>query len=366
MRSTFARSAGRAETAIATCASTSERSRWRTAASTSGWVAPTRRGSASTTGWTMRSSSSSIRGMTCAVSCALKGRGCSRRRVTRDERADVSRLARADGARPGSPVQALQRRRGPAPSRVARPYLPRVTRRGRDLLRPRAPCLQPAAHRSRRRRGVARHALVRRPRVGHVRPRRRQHLLERGLTTLRRVPAIVIPYRGDAKRRVSSPLRAAVAVAMLGDVVEAALAVGRVLVVTDDPAVVPPDAEVVADPGRGLGHAVEAALSRVDGHALVVNADLPATTAGSLHRLADSGLALVEAPDGTTNALSLPDPGTFAPLYGPGSADRFRAHAPFVTAPIPELEMDVDADSDLERLSGRLGRRTRALLAVPA
>ena len=153
---------------------------------------------------------------------------------------------------------------------------------------------------------------------------------------------------------------------MLGDVVEAALAVGRVLVVTDDPAVVPRDAEVVMDPGGGLGAAVEAGLSQVEGHALVVNADLPAATPASLRRLADSALALVEARDGTTNALSLPDPHVFAPLYGPRSADRFRGHASFATASIPELEDDVDSEADLERLGGRLGPRTRALLAVHA
>jgi 2-phospho-L-lactate/phosphoenolpyruvate guanylyltransferase len=180
------------------------------------------------------------------------------------------------------------------------------------------------------------------------------------------VPAIVIPYRGDAKRRLTSSLRAAVAVAMLGDVVEAALVIGRVLVVTDDPSVVPASVEVVRDPGGGLGAAVGAALLRVDGHALVVNADLPAATATSILRLADAGLALVEAADGTTNALSLPDPSVFAPLYGPGSADRFRAHAPFATVSIPELEVDVDSDADLERLASALGPRMRALLAVPA
>jgi 2-phospho-L-lactate guanylyltransferase len=180
------------------------------------------------------------------------------------------------------------------------------------------------------------------------------------------VPAIVIPYRGDAKRRVSSPIRAAVAVAMLGDVVEAALAVGRVMVVTDDRAVVPTGAEVVLDPGAGLGPAVEAALAHVDGHALVVNADLPAATPASLLALAAEGLALVEARDGSTNALSLPDPTLFAPLYGPGSAERFRAHAPFSSVSIPELEADVDADGDLELLGLPLGPRTRALLAVPA
>ena len=176
----------------------------------------------------------------------------------------------------------------------------------------------------------------------------------------------MIPYRGDAKRRLPSRLRAAVAVAMLGDVVEAALDVGSVLVVTDDPAVVPSGVEVVADPGTGLGPAVAAGLARIRGPALVVNADLPAATPGSLRRLAEAGLALVEAFDGTTNALSLPDPAAFAPLYGPGSAERFRAHAPFRTVSIPELEADVDSDADLQRLAARLGPRTRALLAVPA
>ena len=154
---------------------------------------------------------------------------------------------------------------------------------------------------------------------------------------------------------------------MLGDVVEAALAVGHVLVVTDDPSVVPAHVEVVRDPGCGMGAAVAAGLRGVDGHALVVNADLPAATSDALRRLADARLALVEAADGTTNALSLPDPSVFAPLYGAGSADRFRAHAPFATIAIPELELDIDSEADLERLAAAvLGPRTRALLAVPA
>src|SRR5687768_16949244 len=141
----------------------------------------------------------------------------------------------------------------------------------------------------------------------------------RTLRNLCRVPAVVIPYRGDAKRRLPSRLRAAVAVAMLGDVVEAALSVGRVLVVTDDPSVVPAGAEVVGDPKGGLGAAVTEGLAHAEGHVLVLNADLPAATPAAIRRLAAAGLALVEAPDGTTNALSLPDPGLFAPLYGTGS-----------------------------------------------
>ncbi len=153
---------------------------------------------------------------------------------------------------------------------------------------------------------------------------------------------------------------------MLGDVVAAALEVGPVLVVTDDPVVVPPGVEVVADPGGGLGAAVAAGLGRVAGHTLVVNADLPCATPRSLERLTASGLALVQAEDGTTNALSLPDPSVFIPLYGPGSAERFCTHAPFVTAAIAELEADVDTADDLQRYASLLGPRTRSLLALAA
>jgi 2-phospho-L-lactate guanylyltransferase len=180
------------------------------------------------------------------------------------------------------------------------------------------------------------------------------------------MPVVVVPYRGDSKRRLPASLRAAVAMAMLGDVIAAGVEVGPVIVVTDDAGVVPAGVEVVPDPGAGQGAAVASGLARVDGHAVVVNADLPLATPEAIERLAAAGLALVEAADGTTNALSLPDPAVFAPLYGPGSAARFRAHAPFATVAIAELEADVDTGEDLERLAPRLGPRTRALLAVRA
>jgi 2-phospho-L-lactate guanylyltransferase (CobY/MobA/RfbA family) len=180
------------------------------------------------------------------------------------------------------------------------------------------------------------------------------------------VPTIVVPYRGDAKRRLPAAIRGAAARAMLADVVSAALDVGSLLVVTDDAQAVPSGAVHVPDPGGGQGAAVAAGLAKVEGHALVVNADLPCATPSAIRELASHGLALVEAADGTTNALSLPDPSVFSPLYGPGSADRFRAHAPFATAAIPELAEDVDTVQDLERLAARLGPRTRALVAVHA
>ena len=99
---------------------------------------------------------------------------------------------------------------------------------------------------------------------------------------------------------------------------------------------------------------------------LVVNADLPAVTPRDLLALLGSippdGIAVAAAPDGTTNALGLAAPGLFESVYGPGSAERFLALAPSRLVEIPNLADDVDALSDLERLEGRLGAKTRAAL----
>jgi 2-phospho-L-lactate guanylyltransferase len=133
----------------------------------------------------------------------------------------------------------------------------------------------------------------------------------------------------------------------------------------------------VRDPGRGQGAAVEAALAGVGpGPILVVNADLPCVVADDLRALLDAapdGIALAEASDGTTNALSLPYPDAFAPLYGAGSAARFAEHAAalglaVVSVTVPNLADDVDTLDDLRRLRARSGPRTRACLAdgVPA
>ena len=92
---------------------------------------------------------------------------------------------------------------------------------------------------------------------------------------------------------------------------------------------------------------------------LVVNADVPAARPRDLLALLGamppSGIAITEAEDGTTNALALSQPGLFAPLYGPGSADRFRAHAAsqgvdVVTLDVPALADDVDTVAEFEQL----------------
>jgi 2-phospho-L-lactate guanylyltransferase len=163
---------------------------------------------------------------------------------------------------------------------------------------------------------------------------------------------------------------------MFCDVLAACAPVGRTRVVTPDEeaaaAARDAGAEVVADPGGGQGAAVQAGLEGVQlGGILVVNADVPCVVPHDLRSLLAAtpigGLALVEALDGTTNALSLPVPGTFAPLYGPSSSDRFRAHGAslgleVVSVVAPNLADDVDTMDDLTRLQLRAGPRTQACL----
>src|SRR6185436_6038027 len=177
------------------------------------------------------------------------------------------------------------------------------------------------------------------------------------------MPTVVVPFRRETAKQRLAPapdeVRAALAQAMLEDVIAAGEQVGAV---------------VVADEPGGQGQAVEGALRRVEpGPVLIVNADLPCARPRDLltllGALPEGGMALVEAADSTTNALALAAPHLFAPLYGEHSADRFLARAerlgvPAVLAAIPNLADDVDTIADLERLEGRLGTRTAAALEV--
>lgn len=189
---------------------------------------------------------------------------------------------------------------------------------------------------------------------------------------------VVVPFRSsDPKQRlagVGDPGRAALAHAMLADVLAAATPVGPLLVVAAEAVVgLPAGATHVADPRRGQGAAVAAALdaAAAGGHPgpyLVVNADLPCAGTRDLLALAgsipDGGLALAAAADGTTNALGLSDDRLFRPVYGPGSADRFAALGPSRRLDAPNLVDDVDTLDDLARLHDRLGEHTRRALAA--
>jgi 2-phospho-L-lactate guanylyltransferase len=198
------------------------------------------------------------------------------------------------------------------------------------------------------------------------------------------VTTAVIPFAGvEGKTRLYSTRRTRheFSLAMLGDVLAAVLAVGHARVVTADPEgrLLARDAgaDVVADPGGGQGAAVLAALDGLEpGAMLIVNADVPCVAPDDLRALLAAtpagGLALVEALDGTTNALSLPAREAFADCYGRDSAARFRAHAEglglqVVVAAIPNLAEDVDTIDDLRRLHLRLGPRSQVALAeLPA
>jgi 2-phospho-L-lactate/phosphoenolpyruvate guanylyltransferase len=194
------------------------------------------------------------------------------------------------------------------------------------------------------------------------------------------VATVVIPFAGaEGKTRLHSSrrVRGALAQAMFCDVLAACLSLGETRVVTSDDesaaAAADAGAEVVADPGGGQGAAVQAALEDVaSGGILVVNADVPCVVPHDLRSLLAATpagcLGLVEALDGTTNALSLPSAEAFAPLYGPSSADRFRAHAASLgvealSIALPNLADDVDTMDDLTRLQLRAGPRTQACLA---
>src|SRR6266498_550913 len=175
------------------------------------------------------------------------------------------------------------------------------------------------------------------------------------------MPAVVVPFRREEPKRRLEPMpggtRGTLAEAMLGDVLSACGAVGKNVFVASE---------------GSQGEAVEAALREIEsGPVLVVNADLPCARARDLltllGALPEGGIALVEAADGTTNALALAAPHLFAPLYGPGSAERFLARAerlgvPATVAAIPNLVDDVDTLDDLERLEERLGPHTAAVL----
>jgi 2-phospho-L-lactate guanylyltransferase (CobY/MobA/RfbA family) len=159
------------------------------------------------------------------------------------------------------------------------------------------------------------------------------------------VARYVIPFRPNGKTRLGDPQ---LALCMVHDVIAAAERV------SDEP--------VIADGLGGLGDAVSAALSTIEGPVTIVNGDCPCVTPEELEELTANAPALVTARDGTTNAIALRDTTDFMSLYGPGSAERFEAHLGARRLDLPGLRDDVDTWDDLQRVRVRVGSHTRAYL----
>ena len=159
----------------------------------------------------------------------------------------------------------------------------------------------------------------------------------------------MIPFRADGKTRLGDPR---LALAMLSDVIDAVGALGTEAVLADGPG--------------GQGNALARALAVLRGPVTILNSDLPCTTSAEVEALADAAPAIVPAADGTTNAIALKDARDFAPLYGPDSAARFKAHLGATRLDLPGIRDDVDTWDDLERVRDRLGSNTREYLKTLA
>jgi 2-phospho-L-lactate/phosphoenolpyruvate guanylyltransferase len=196
----------------------------------------------------------------------------------------------------------------------------------------------------------------------------------------------LVPLRtpGEGKSRLAAVLdpdqRAALAVAMLGDVTAAVTAAGldEIIVVAGGSrgaaAGLALGLPVLADPPgcRGLDHALAAALQRVGAHrdVLVVAADLPRLQPHDVRAVLDPDVEVVIAPTaaGGTGALLRRPGAVIGTAFGPGSAMAHRVLALAAGARCADVDRDgihhdVDTFTDLAALHHvELGARTAAIL----
>lgn len=192
---------------------------------------------------------------------------------------------------------------------------------------------------------------------------------------------IIVPHRGleSAKTRLSPVLdpdeRAALAEALLRHVLEVAVEVADVVVISPDadlePLVSAAGARLSVQRGlglnRGLDQAREEALAdRVD-HLAVLHGDLPTLTALDVTALLTAVVGerpmVAIAPDAAetgTNGLALSPPGVMAFLFGTGSFEAHRRAAKQADAWItvvrrPGLSFDIDTPADLSAWLAAVG-----------
>lgn len=187
--------------------------------------------------------------------------------------------------------------------------------------------------------------------------------------------AVILPVKSfaKAKQRLGDPHRAALAGAMVEDVLDELMrtALGPVIVVSREPHVVPAGAvAVVDDREEGQSAAAQLGLARARDlacdRALLVPGDCPLMDSKDLHDLAaragDVDVAIVPDRHGTgTNALALAADGAFEPQFGPGSRARHVQQAvakglSHEVVRVPSLELDVDTREDAAALEAALAR----------
>jgi 2-phospho-L-lactate guanylyltransferase len=207
-----------------------------------------------------------------------------------------------------------------------------------------------------------------------------------------RVALIPVKELARAKERLRPALaghaRQALVLAMLGDVLEAALsssALDVVAVVSRDVGVLSMAQEAGAtaiEEASGVGDlnaALEAARRRFPEacELVVLPGDLPLALPEEVQRLVasaanGSSLALVPSQDGGTNALALSPPGLIPFRFGPESARRHEDEARRLgirplRLSLRSLGLDVDTPADLallKRLRGQCRPRTAAVLEL--
>ena len=214
-------------------------------------------------------------------------------------------------------------------------------------------------------------------------------MISRG--SLDRVWAVVPVKRFDqAKQRLSEVLhgagRAALAAAMLGDVLEQlseTAGLTGVLVVTSDTEAAALagsfGAAVLNDPvDSGVNDAVAYGVSRLGrlgaSSAIIAPSDIPFVTSAELSSLL---AALEQTPvvltpalrDGGTNVLGLSPPDLLAPAFGPDSLARHRAAARDLRPAVISLEgagrdIDVPADLAFSRVSLKSGSGARTIACL--
>lgn len=193
---------------------------------------------------------------------------------------------------------------------------------------------------------------------------------------------VLIPVNelSRAKGRLAEILgpadRSRLAIATVHTVVNAVRAAAcEPVVLTRDPAVkaeLGPLAAILAeDPAvQGLNAQLESAIARLGSagpldELAILHADLPLASEAGIRALLASALpapsvALVESPDGGTNAMLLHPPGRFPLAYGPGS---FALHVQAARAvgmavarvEVPALALDLDTPGDIARLMATEG-----------